>query len=71
MFSAAELSLRGVAHVYYAFDILIHEGQSLTTLPLVERRAILGRIVEPDERVALSLREGRTDGNAAKANGPE
>jgi bifunctional non-homologous end joining protein LigD len=40
--------------VYYAFDILVHEGQRLTGLPLVERRAILSSLVEPGEHVALS-----------------
>jgi DNA ligase D-like protein (predicted ligase) len=40
--------------VYYAFDILIHEGRRLTELHLVERRAILSSVVEPGEHVALS-----------------
>jgi DNA ligase D-like protein (predicted ligase) len=40
--------------VYYAFDILVHEGRRLTDLPLLERRAILSRVVEPGEHVALS-----------------
>jgi ATP-dependent DNA ligase len=40
--------------VYYAFDILVHEGQRLTELPLLERRAILMSVVEPGEHVALS-----------------
>jgi DNA ligase D-like protein (predicted ligase) len=40
--------------VYYAFDILVHEGRRLTDLPLMERRAILSNVVEPGERVALS-----------------
>jgi hypothetical protein len=40
--------------VYYAFDILVHEGQRLTALPLLERRAILSGVIEPGEHVALS-----------------
>jgi DNA ligase D-like protein (predicted ligase) len=40
--------------VYYAFDILMREGERLTGLPLLERRAILASVVEPGEHVALS-----------------
>ena len=40
--------------VYYAFDILVHEGRRLTALPLLERRDILRSVVEPGEHVALS-----------------
>ena len=40
--------------LYYAFDILIHQGQRLTELPLSERRAILSTVIEPSEHVALS-----------------
>ena len=40
--------------IYYAFDILIHEGRQLTELPLSERRAILSSVIEPGEHVALS-----------------
>jgi DNA ligase D-like protein (predicted ligase) len=40
--------------IYYAFDILMHEGRPLTELPLLERRAILINAVEPGEHVALS-----------------
>ena len=40
--------------VYYAFDILVHEGRRLTGLPLLERRDILRSVVEPGEHVALS-----------------
>jgi DNA ligase D-like protein (predicted ligase) len=39
---------------YYAFDILIHQGERLTELPLSERRAILSTVIEPSEHVALS-----------------
>jgi DNA ligase D-like protein (predicted ligase) len=40
--------------LYYAFDILIHEGRNLIELPLSERRAILSSVIEPGEHVALS-----------------
>jgi len=40
--------------IYYAFDILIHRNCDLTKLPLSERRAILGTVIEPGEHVALS-----------------
>ena len=40
--------------LYYAFDLLIHQGQRLTELPLSERRAILSTVIEPSEHVALS-----------------
>ena len=40
--------------VYYAFDILVHEGRRLTEVPLVERRAILSSVVDPGEHIALS-----------------
>jgi DNA ligase D-like protein (predicted ligase) len=40
--------------MYYAFDVLVHEGRRLTELPLAERRVILSSVVEPGEHVALS-----------------
>jgi ATP-dependent DNA ligase len=40
--------------LYYAFDILIHQGRNLVELPLSERRAILSSVIEPGEHVALS-----------------
>jgi bifunctional non-homologous end joining protein LigD len=40
--------------VYYAFDILIHKDRDLTALPLSERRAILGSLIEPSDHLALS-----------------
>jgi bifunctional non-homologous end joining protein LigD len=40
--------------IYYAFDILIHKDHDLMALPLSERRAILGSVIEPSEHVALS-----------------
>jgi hypothetical protein len=43
---------------YYVFDILIHQGQRLTELPLSERRAILTSVIEPGEHVAPPHRMG-------------
>jgi DNA ligase D-like protein (predicted ligase) len=40
--------------IYYAFDILIHNGRRLTELPLSERRGILSSVIEPGEHVAIS-----------------
>jgi hypothetical protein len=40
--------------IYYAFDILMHKDCDLTRLPLSERRAILGSVLEPREHVSLS-----------------
>ena len=45
--------------VYYAFDILVHEGRRLTGLPLLERRDILRSVVAPGEHVALSQVSGQ------------
>jgi bifunctional non-homologous end joining protein LigD len=39
--------------VYHAFDILIHKDRDLMPLPLAERRAILGSVIEPGEHVAI------------------
>jgi DNA ligase D-like protein (predicted ligase) len=40
--------------MYYAFDVLVHQGRRLTELPLSERRTILSSVIEPGEHVALS-----------------
>jgi ATP-dependent DNA ligase len=40
--------------IYYAFDILIHQPERLTGLPLSERRAVLSSVIQPGEHVALS-----------------
>jgi DNA ligase D-like protein (predicted ligase) len=39
---------------YYAFDILVYRRRQLIALPLSERRAILGSVIEPGEHVAIS-----------------
>jgi DNA ligase D-like protein (predicted ligase) len=40
--------------IYYAFDILVHQGHDLMMLPLSERRRILGNVITPGKHVALS-----------------
>lgn len=40
--------------VYFAFDILAHEGRDLTHLPLSDRRSLLRRTVQPNESVTIS-----------------
>jgi bifunctional non-homologous end joining protein LigD len=40
--------------IFYAFDILIHEGQDLKQLPLSKRRAILATAIKPSDHVGLS-----------------
>lgn len=45
---------------YYAFDILIHEGKSVMQLPLVKRRAILARAIQPSDHVGLSYVSDKT-----------
>jgi DNA ligase D-like protein (predicted ligase) len=39
---------------YYAFDVLVHKGKLLTQLPLVDRRAILNKIVPRNDQVTVS-----------------
>jgi bifunctional non-homologous end joining protein LigD len=39
--------------VYFVFDILMHEGQSLLDLPLSERRRILREVVKPNDHVQV------------------
>jgi DNA ligase D-like protein (predicted ligase) len=40
--------------IYYAFDILTHNGRRITELSLSERRGILSSVIEPREHVAIS-----------------
>jgi len=40
---------------YYAFDVLRHEGQSVTALPLAERRALLKDILPLNEHISLAV----------------
>jgi bifunctional non-homologous end joining protein LigD len=52
--------------VYYAFDILVHKDRDLMALPLSERRAILGSLIEPSEHVALSEVSNRSASETLK-----
>ena len=40
---------------YYAFDVLAHKGKSLTDHPLLERRAILRKILPRNDHISLSV----------------
>ena len=46
--------------IFYAFDILIHQGKDVRQLPLLKRRAILSKAVKPSEHVGLSQVSNRT-----------
>jgi len=46
--------------IYYVFDILVHESNDLTRLPLSERRRILTAVVKPNKHVALSVVSDRS-----------
>lgn len=50
----ASLLAKQFPATYVVFDILHWEDQSLLNLPLVERRGILEKVVEPQENVHLS-----------------
>ncbi len=39
--------------IYYAFDILEHNGKSLQKIPLLDRKKILSRVVRPSARVKI------------------
>ncbi len=39
---------------YYVFDVLVHKGRLLTQLPLVERRAIVAKIVPINDYISTS-----------------
>jgi bifunctional non-homologous end joining protein LigD len=48
-------SLRGHGHiVYYVFDLLYLDGQDITSCPLVERKALLEKILKPADFVKFS-----------------
>jgi bifunctional non-homologous end joining protein LigD len=36
--------------VFFAFDLLHLEGQDLRRIPLIDRRAALRKLIEPDPR---------------------
>jgi DNA ligase D-like protein (predicted ligase) len=40
---------------YYAFDVLMHKGKLLTGLTLMERRAILAKILPKNDHIRLSV----------------
>jgi bifunctional non-homologous end joining protein LigD len=46
--------------VFYAFDVLVHDGRDLRKLPLSKRRAILATVIKPSDHVGLSYVSGKT-----------
>jgi bifunctional non-homologous end joining protein LigD len=62
--SEIERLARSQPVVFYAFDVLYHDGHDLRALPLLERKARLEEIVQPGQRVRLSPHV-REDGHAA------
>jgi bifunctional non-homologous end joining protein LigD len=54
-FRSAEASIH-----YYVFDILVLRGKLLTELPLIERRRILTRTLQPNDHVSLSAVDNRS-----------
>ncbi|HEY5605808.1 MAG TPA: non-homologous end-joining DNA ligase [Thermoplasmata archaeon] len=59
---------------YVVFDVLYLDGKDLTSLPLMERKAILSDLVHPTDRVVLSdvvEREGRAYFRAVLERGLE
>ena len=60
--------------LYYVFDLLYFEGHDLTSLPLVQRKRILKKILPPDPRIRLSdhvAKDGILFFNLAKRKGLE
>jgi bifunctional non-homologous end joining protein LigD len=54
-FNLLQSSRSSASHItYFAFDILVHEGESVMQLPLSKRRAILGRVFQPGHHTGLS-----------------
>ena len=41
--------------VFYAFDILIHDGRDMRKLPLSKRRAILATAIKPSDHVGSRM----------------
>jgi bifunctional non-homologous end joining protein LigD len=62
-FSAMQQGKPGTPIVYYAFDVLEVEGQSLVDLPLVERRKRLEQLLDRRNRT-VRLSESFDDGRA-------
>jgi bifunctional non-homologous end joining protein LigD len=46
--------------VFYAFDILVHDGHDVRRLPLSKRRAILATTIQPSDHVGLSYVSDKT-----------
>jgi DNA ligase D-like protein (predicted ligase) len=46
---------------FYAFDLLVHKGKDLTSLPLSERRKILEKMLRTDDHIGLSVVSNKSD----------
>ena len=46
---------------FYAFDLLVHKGQDLTSLPLSERRKRLEKMLRTDDHISLSVMSNKSD----------
>ncbi len=46
---------------FYAFDLLVHKGKDLTTLPLSERREMLEKMLRTDDHIGLSVVSNKSD----------
>jgi DNA ligase D-like protein (predicted ligase) len=46
---------------FYAFDLLIHKGKDLTSLPLSERRKMLEKMLRTDDHISLSVVSNKSD----------
>ena len=65
---------RSVFILYYAFDVLYLDGYSLMKVDLEDRKKLLARVVQPNERVKVSEHfpgDGRTLLEAARQQGLE
>lgn len=64
----------GTKLVYYAFDILYHNGRDLRTLPLLKRKELLKKVLPSSGNIHVSdhvLKDGIAFFNAAKKKGLE
>ncbi len=46
---------------FYAFDLLVHKGKDLTSLPLSERRKLLEKMLHTDGHIGLSVVSNKSD----------
>jgi DNA ligase D-like protein (predicted ligase) len=46
---------------FYAFDLLVHKGKDLTSLPLSERRKLLEKMLRTDDHIGLSVVSNKSD----------